>query len=241
MPKPHTLIATLFAAALLAAGSRASAQQTAALPDFNGLWRISDQGSDSPARVTAMLRAEIRREQSPTVAPAAASSSGNAPRSGNGEGGGGRHGGGMGGMGGGHMGGGGMGGGHGRGGRQASTSSGDSSGDDDLLKPPPMLDNDAVLVVQQDAKTLQTRLENGEQLDVRLDGNHQQTLNGSAVARRQAAGPDLQFSLEFDDGSRIEETWSRSADGHTLQVVEQWQPGFLQRPVVFRRVYQRVD
>ncbi|MEW9570728.1 hypothetical protein ABQJ54_03125 [Rhodanobacter sp. Si-c] len=238
MPKSRTLNATLLAAALLAAGSRASAQQTAALPDFNGLWRISDQGSDSPAQVTARLRAEIRREQSPTVAPAAASSSGNAPRSGNGAGGG-RHGGGMGG---GHMGGGGMGGGHGRGGgKHASTSSDDSSGDNDMLKSPPMLDNDSILVVQQDARAVQARLENGEQLDVRLDGNHQQTLDGSAVARRQAGGPDLQFSLEFGDGGRIEETWSRSADGRTLQVVEQWQPGFLQRPVVFRRVYQRVD
>lgn len=233
MPKPHTPVATLLAAALLAAGSPASAQQTAALPDFNGLWRISDQGSDSPAQVAAMLRAEMRREQPPTVAPAAASSSGNAPQYGNGEGRGGRHGGGMGG---GHMGGG-----HTRDGRHAGTSSDDSSGSDDLLKPPPMLDNDSVLIVQQDAKALQARLENGEQLDVRLDGNHQQTLNGSAVARRQAAGPGLQFSLEFNDGSRIGETWSRSADGRTLQVVEQWQPGFLQRPVVFRRVYQRVD
>ena len=104
-----------------------------------------------------------------------------------------------------------------------------------------MLDNDSVLVVQQDAKTLQARLENGEQLAVRLDGNHRQTLNGSVVARREAGGQDLQFSLQFDDGSRIDETWSRSADGRTLQVTERWQPGFLQHPVVFRRVYRRVD
>lgn len=237
MPKPHNLIATLVATAALAAGSRASAQQTAALPDFNGLWRISDQGSDSPAQVTAKLRGEIQREQSPSVAPAAASSSGNAPRSGNNEGGG-RHGGGMGG---GHMSGGGMGGGHGHGGRHASTSSDDAPGDDGLLKPPPMLDNDAVLVVQQDAGALQARLENGEQLTVRLDGGNQQTLNGSAVAHRQAADAGLQFSLHFNDGSRIDETWSRSADGRTMQVTEQWQPGFLQRPVVFHRDYQRVD
>lgn len=237
MPTSRALTAALLAAAMLAAGSRVSAQQTVALPDFNGLWRLSDQGSDSPARVTAMLRTEIRREQSPAVAPAAASSSGNAPQSDNGKGRGGRHGG----MGGGHMGGGGMGGGRGRGGRHAGTSSGGSAGDEDMLKLPPMLDNDSVLVVQQDASALQTRLENGEQLDVRLGGNHQQTLNGSAVARRQPAGPDLRFSLEFGDGSRIEETWSRSADGRTLQVVEQWQPGFLQRPVMFRRIYQRID
>ncbi|GAB3785968.1 hypothetical protein GCM10028797_17120 [Dyella agri] len=226
---------------MLAAGSRASAQKAATPPDFNGLWRISDQGSDGPAQVTAKLRAEIQREQSPTVVPAAASSSGNAPRPGNGDGGG-RHGGGMGGgMGGGHMGGGGMGGGHGRGGRRASTSSDDASGDDNMLKPPPMLDNDAVLVVQQDAVSVQTRLENGEQLTVRLDGGNQQTLNGAAVAHRQAADAGLQFSLHFNDGSRIDEIWSRSADGRTMQVTEQWQPGFLQRPVVFHRNYQRVD
>lgn len=139
------------------------------------------------------------------------------------------------------MGGGGMGGGHGRGGgKHASTPSGSSSGDD-MLTLPPMLDNDSILVVQQDAKTLQARLENGEQLGVRLDGSRQQTLNGSAVAHRLEAGAGLQFSLEFNDGSRIEETWSRSADGRTLQITEQWRPGFLQRSVAFRRVYQRVD
>ena len=89
--------------------------------------------------------------------------------------------------------------------------------------------------------TVQARLENGEQLAVRLDGGHQQTLNGNAVARRQAGGGDLQFSLQFNDGNRIDETWSRAADGRTLQVTERWQPGFLQHPVVFRRVYPRVD
>ncbi|MEW9623061.1 hypothetical protein [Rhodanobacter geophilus] len=236
MSTPRIPVSLLIGASLLLAPLQAPAQQAPAPADFSGLWRIDDQASDNLAQVTASLRMELRREQSPTVAPAGSSSSGTTPQSGNR---GGRHGGGMGG---GHMGGGGMGGGHGRGGRRAGASSGDaSSGSDDLLHPPPMLDNDAVLVVQQDAQALQARLENGEQLAVRLDGNHQQTLNGSAVARREAGGGDLQFSLQFDDGSRIDETWSRSADGRTLQVTERWQPGFLQRPVVFRRVYQRVD
>lgn len=241
MPKSRTLVAALSVAALVAAGARASAQQTAALPDFSGLWRLSDQGSDSPARITAMLRAEIRRGQSPVVAPAGASSSGGTPPSGGRHGRGGHGGMGGGGMGGGHMGGGGMGGGHGHGGGRASSSSGDSSGSDDMPKLPPMLDNDSILVVQQDADALQTRLDNGDQLAVRLDGRTRQTLNGGAMARRQDASRGLRFSLQFSDGGRIDETWSRSADGRTLRVTEQWQPGFLQRPVVFHRVYQRVD
>jgi hypothetical protein len=239
MPTPRIPASLLIGASLLLAAPHTPAQQAPAPSDFSGLWRIDDQASDSLAQVTTSLRMELRREQSPSVAPASSSSSGTTPQPGNR---GGRHGGGMGGgMGGGHMGGGGMGGSHGRGGRRTSASSGDASGSDDLLQPPPMLDNDSVLVVQQDTKTLQARLENGEQLAVRLDGTHQQTLNGSAVARRQAGSGDLQFNLQFDDGNRIDETWSRSADGRTLRVTERWQPGFLQRPVVFHRVYQRID
>lgn len=245
MPTPRLPVSLLIGPSLLFATSQVPAQQPPAPSDFSGLWRIDDQASDNLVQVTARLRMELKREQAPIVAPANASSSGATSQAGNrgGRRGGGMGGGGMGGggMGGGHMGGGGMGGGHDRGGRRASASSGDASGSDDLLKPPPMLDNDAVLVVQQDAKTVQARLENGEQLAVRLDGGHQQTLNGNAVARRQAGGGDLQFSLQFNDGNRIDETWSRAADGRTLQVTERWQPGFLQHPVVFRRVYQRVD
>lgn len=243
MPKSHAPTAVLLAAALLAAGTWASAQQATALPDFSGLWRLSDRGSDSAAQVTARLRAEIRHEQPPVAVPASASTSGSTPQSGNHYGRGGGHGGmGGGGMGGGRMGGGGMGGGHGHGGgRQADTSSSDSSGDDGTLKLPPTLANDSVLIVQQDADALQVRLEDGEQLAVPLNGHDQHTLNGNAVAQRQDTAQGLQLSLQFNDGSRLDETWSRSADGRALQVTEQWQPGFLQHPVVFRRVYQRVD
>jgi hypothetical protein len=234
MHKLHALAPALLATALLAASTWAIAQQAIALPDFNGLWRLSDQGSDSPEQVTAMLRAELRREQAPSVAPASASSSGSAPQQGNHSGRGGGRGG---------MGGGGMGGGHGHGGGKAnsSNSSSDSSSDDDLLKPPPTLANDAVLIVQQDVGALQARLENGEQLAVLLNGHDQHTLDGNAIVHRQDAGQDLQFSLQFNDGSHLDETWSRSADGHTLRVTEQWYPGFLQHPVVFHRNYVRID
>lgn len=239
MRKPHALFSALLATALAAASTWAIAQQGGTLPDFNGLWRLSDQGSDGPDQVTAMLRAELRHEQSPTVAPASASSSGSTPQQGSHSGhGGGRGGMGGGGMGGGHMGGGGRG--HG-GGNNSSTSSNGSSDDADLLKLPPTLSNDSVLIVQQDATTLQTRLENGEQLAVLLNGRDQRTLDGKALVHRQDAGQDLQFTLQFNDGSHLDEIWSRSADGHTLQVTEQWQPGFLQHPVVFRRSYVRVD
>ncbi|MBD8900344.1 hypothetical protein [Rhodanobacter sp. DHG33] len=238
MPRRHAFASALLAAALLAASTWAVSQQATPLPDFNGLWRLSDQGSEGPDQVTAMLRTELRREQSPTVAPAGASSSASTPQPGSR----GSHGGGHGGMGGGGMGGGHMGGGHGRGGKtDSSTSSGNSSDDADLLKLPPTLANDAVLIVQQDANALQTRLENGEQLAMPLNGHDQHTLDGNAIAHRQDAGQGLQFTLQFNDGSHLDETWSRSADGHTLQVTEQWQPGFLQRPVVFHRNYVRVD
>jgi hypothetical protein len=240
MLKPRTFATLLLGLGLFATGTRAPAQQTAALPDFTGLWHLNDQASDGPGQITVKLRAEIQREQSPTVAPASASSSSGTSQSNNYSGHGGGHGGGMGGGGGG--GGGGMGGGHGHGGggRHASASTNSSSGDD-KLNPPPLIDNDSVLIVQQDPKTLQAQLENGEQLALRFDGNAQQTLNGSAVTRMQTADQGVQFSLEFNDGTRIDETWSRSADGHTLRVTEQWQPSFLQHPVTFQRDYDRVD
>ncbi|MFK2875481.1 hypothetical protein [Rhodanobacter hydrolyticus] len=233
MPKPNALTSALPAVALLAASTWAISQQITTLPDFNGLWRLSDQGSDGPDQVTAMLRSELRREQSPTVAPAGASSSASTSQPSSHGG----HGGGRGGMGGGHMGGG-----HGRGGNKTdSASSSNSSDDADLLKLPPTLANDSVLIVQQDANALQTRLENGEQLAMPLNGHDQHTLDGNAIAHRLDAGQGLQFTLQFNDGSHLNEIWSRSADGHTLQVTEQWQPGFLQRPVVFHRNYVRVD
>lgn len=240
MRKFDALASALLATTLLAASTWAIGQQATALPDFNGLWRLSDQGSDSSDQVTAMLRAELRHEQAPNVAPASASSSSSAPQQGShGHGGGG----GRGGMGGGGMGGGGMGGGHGRGGGKSSTSSSsnDSSTDDSLLKPPPMLDNDSVLIVEQGVGAVQARLENGEQLAVPLNGHDQHTLDGNAIVHRQDADHDLQFTLQFNDGSHLDETWSRSADGHTLQVTEQWYPGFLQHPVVFHRNYVRID
>ncbi|MBD8872590.1 hypothetical protein [Rhodanobacter sp. DHB23] len=238
MPKSSPLIAALLASALVAASTWAIAQQPIALPDFNGLWRLNDTGSDSPEQVTAMLRAELRHEQSPSVAPASASSSGNSSQQGIHSG----HSGGRGGMGGGHSGGmGGGGHGHGGGKADASSTSADSFSDDDMLKLPPTLANDAVLIVQQDADALQARLENGEQLAVPVSGRDRHTLDGNAIAHRQDAGQDLRFSLQFNDGSHLDETWSRSADGHALQVTEQWQPGFLQRPVVFHRNYVRID
>lgn len=238
MHRIDTIISVALCTCLLAASAKALSQQSVALPDFDGLWRLSDQGSDSQERVTAMLRNQLRQEQSPSVAPASASSSAGQPPSGNHYGHGGGHGGMGGGMGAGHMGGGR---GHRGGNSDSSTASGNSSDDADLLKLPSTLNNDSVLIVQQDAGTLQTRLEDGEQLTVPLNGHDQHTLDGNAVVHRQGTGQGLRFTLQFNDGSHLDETWSRSADGHTLQITELWQPGFLQRPVVFHRNYVRVD
>jgi len=136
-----------------------------------------------------------------------------------------------------------MGGGHGHGGhgQQASASSDSTATASDALNPPPLIDIDTMLIVQQDQKTLQAQLENGEQLLVRLDGNNRQTLNGSAFTQMQATDQGMQISMMFTNGTKLDEIWTRSADGHTLHVTEEWQPPFLQHPVTFHRDYDRLD
>lgn len=130
----------------------------------------------------------------------------------------------------------------GRGHGGASTTASDSAGHNDLLQSPALLGNDTVLAVQQDTGKLTARLDNGDPLSVQLAGHSQQTLNGQADVRRlPVAGKARQFGLQFADGSQLEKTWTRPDDGRQLQIVEAWKPAFLHRPVVFRRVYQRVD
>lgn len=240
MLKPHSMTALALGISLLAMGIDArAAQPPLTTPDFNGAWRLNEQTSDSPDQITAKLRAEIRREKPPAVvAPASASTSGGAAQASTGSG---THGGGRG-MGGGSGGGGMGGGGHGHGGhQQANTSSDTSTTASDALNPPPLIDNDTMLIVQQDQKTLQAQLENGEQLLVRLDGNNRQTLNGSAFTQMQATDNGMQVSMTFTNGTKLDEVWTRSADGHTLHVTEEWQPPFLQHPVSFHRDYDRLD
>lgn len=222
---------------LAGAWSAAAGQATPAPPDFSGAWRLDDQHSDGADAVAALLRREDRREASPQVAATAAAANGQA-----GAGGHGGRGGGMGGMGrhGGGMGGGGMGGGHGsrarRGGGDNSMPSGTPPAPTDYPLPP-LLKIDSVLLVQQDARDLQVRLDSGELLDARLDGQRRQSLNGGAMVSAHADAGGLEVDIQFADGARLAERWTRSADGRQLNVLGQWKPPMLQQPVSFRRSY----
>jgi hypothetical protein len=215
---------------LFVTGGLASAADSP-LPDFNGIWRLDQLHSDDASVITQRLRAERKNEQ-PVLQPASATSTG-APASSQGSNSHGGHGGGMGG--------GGMGGGHGGGhGNKASTSSNNDSGTANDPSPP-LLGNDALLNVQQDAKNVQVALSNSDRLDARLDGTTRQSLNGSAMVQSQLTPDGLQILMQFDDGTRLEQSWVRSPDGHHLTVTELWTTPGIKQPITFTRNYDRLD
>lgn len=226
---------------LLAAGSLfvgyASAQMTSPGSDFSGIWQLNDHASDSAAVITQRLHEERRREQAPSSRPADASSSAAPASSGNSSGGrgGGR---GMGGMGGGGHG---MGG----GGRHGSHDSQDSSSSDSGKPPkdptPPLFANDALLNVQQNNKGVRVDFNNSDRLDTQFDGITRQSLNGSAHVQTQLTKDGMQVSMDFNDGTRLEQAWVRSPDGHHLTVTETWTTSELKAPIVFTRSYDRLD
>lgn len=233
--------------ALMLAGVASATQPQ----DFSGAWRLDDRNSDSPDALTGAMRIEARKElASQQSAPASSSSS--ATPAGN-HGGGGRHGGGMGGggmggagsggMGGGHGGGGGMGGGggHGRHGDN-SDSSKPSTGDKDPIATatypmPPTLQTDSVLLVQQDEKTFQVRLNNGDQLTGKLDGVARQTLNGNAMVKGHVENGQLVVNIRYADGTQLDQTWAMTADGSQMIVTGAWKVPTLEQPVTFKRTY----
>ena len=51
----------------------------------------------------------------------------------------------------------------------------------------------------------------------------------------------IDISMTFDDGTQLDQSWVRSADGHHLTVTETWKPNDLQQPVTFKRSYDRLD
>jgi hypothetical protein len=233
MPKLRSRSCVLLASSWFALSGMASAAASA-LPDFSGIWRLNDQQSDSPDEIAGSLRAERKREETAAQLPASASSSSTAaattPHSSSGHGGG--HG--MGGGGGG-------GGGHGRGGnRNQSKSSGDGTSPI-VDTPPPLLASDSILNVQQDAKHMQVALSNSDQLDARLDGVAQQSLNGSAVVQTHNYSNGVLISMQFDGGTHLDEYWAKSADGHHLTVIEQWTTPTVRQAIVFKRIYDRLD
>ena len=210
-----------------------------ALPDFSGIWRLNDQQSDSPDQIAARLRAERKREEAAAQLPASASTSSTPPSSASNS-----HGGRGGGHGGGGMGGGGMGGGggHGHGGNRNQSKDSSNDGVSPIVDtPPPLLANDSILNVQQDAKHMQVALSDSDQLNARLDGVAQQSLNGSAVVQTRNYTDGLSISMQFDGGTHLDEFWVKSADGHHLTVTEQWTTPTARQPIVFKRSYDRLD
>lgn len=219
----------------------------AVTPDFSGAWRLDDQHSDNAATLTTLLRIEARREQPAAQLPAnrsAASSAGTGPGAGTS-----RYGGGMGGH---HMGGGGMGGmGHGG---MGGGGHGHHRGDDASQKPdsgqgtqtqaqfalPPLLQRDSVLLVQEQAQSVEVQLDNGERLDVRLDGHARQSLDGDAMVEGQAGPNAVHITIRYAEGGELRQDWTRSADGRHLTVDCTWKPPLMQRPVHFQRSYLAV-
>jgi hypothetical protein len=228
--------------AVLAAGSffvgHAMAQMTSPGPDFTGIWQLNDRASDSAAVITQRLHAERRREQSPSSRPAGASSSATPSSSSNGFG---SHSGGRG-MGGGGMGGGGMGGGrHGSHNSQDSSNSDSSSSKPPKDPTPPLFADDALLNVQQTSKGLKVDFNNSDRLDTQFDGITRQSLNGSAHVQTQMTSHGMDVSMDFGNGTRLEQLWVRSPDGRHLTVTETWATPEVSEPIVFTRNYDRLD
>ena len=245
MPLPRFIRSPCLGATLvLAAGAAMAAQST----DFSGAWRLDDRNSDSADGLTNAMRVEARKElaaRQQSSAPASSSSSASPA----GSHGGGHHGGGGmggGGMGGGGMGGSGHGGGMGGGGHGHRGDSGDSkpasTTDKDPIATatypmPPMLQTDSVLLVQQDAKTFQVHLSNGDQLTGKLDGVPRQSLNGNAMVRGQLMSGQLVVNIRYADGTQLDQTWAMSEDGKQMVVTGAWKVPTLEQPVGFKRVY----
>lgn len=192
------------------------ADTAAALPDFSGAWRLDDTHSDNEAAVTKLLQDESQSEQNanhqqqaPAATPSATEHAGLHGR---------------------------------RGGGGHKKDKDDKKIDDEPAKPreyplPPVLKTDSVLLIQQDSKSVQVRLNSGETLNGRLDGQSQQSLNGNAIVRSHNEAGKLIMQFQFSDGSTLQQTWELSADKHRLTVSEQWKPLGLQQPVYFKRSY----
>lgn len=242
-PAPRLLGSILLAAVFALPAYAAPGQK----PDFTGAWQLDDRNSDTIDTLTAAMRNEARHEQqaSPPQNPGAGSpgpTTGGAGNGGSHRGGMGSHGGGMGGGGMGGHGGGMGGGGHGRHGGGDSSTGKKSDADKDPIATatypmPPMLKVDSVLLVQQDDKTFQVRLNDGSQLTGKLDGQPRQSLSGSAMVRGHMENGQLNVSVQYADGMQLEQTWAMSPDGQQMIVTGAWKVPTLEQPVTFKRTY----
>ena len=210
-------------ATLSCGNAQAASPQTT---DFSGIWQLNDAQSDSASDITKRYHTEKKHEEAPSSHPSNGSgSSGSATLGdllGNGSGnGGGRHGGGNN-----HD-------------YQESYSFDKKKGSEDPT--PPLFADDALLNVQQRTADMQVDFNNTDRLDTKFDNITRPSLNGTAQIQTQLSPNGMHLTMQFSDGTRLEQDWAKSADGHHLTVTETWTPVDLQQPVVFKRVYDRLD
>lgn len=105
---------------------------------------------------------------------------------------------------------------------------------------PPLLQRDSVLLVQEQAHSVEVRLDNGERLDVRLDGHARQSLDGDAMVEGEAGPNAVHITIRYAEGGELQQDWVRSADGKHLTLDCTWKLPSLQKPVHFRRSYLAV-
>ncbi len=221
-------LAALGAIALIAGDLHAQASPPGS---YAGAWRLDDRDSDTADTVKRLLR-DAERGAS---APAPASSAGAVAQDAH-PGQGGRRGGMGHGMGGGMGGRGGHGGKGGRGGGEAAKDDKgqDFRGDYPL---PPALEQDSLLLVQQDAQSIQIRFASGQTMDAHLDGQSRQTLAGNAMVSAHREADGLHVSIQYADGSKLDEQWLLAPDGKQLTMLGEWRVPGMAQPVSFRRVY----
>lgn len=211
---------------MLAMGSLACGNAKAAPPqttDFSGIWQLNDAQSDGASDINKRYHAEKKHEEAPSSH--AQNNNGSSPATL------------------GDLLGGGHGGHHGDGESnhdyQESFSFDKKKGSDDPT--PPLFADDALLNVQQRSADMQVDFNNTDRLDTKFDGVTRPSLNGTAQIQTRLSPNGMHLMMQFSDGTRLEQDWAKSADGHHLTVTETWTPVDLQQPVVFKRVYDRLD
>lgn len=131
------------------------------------------------------------------------------------------------------------------GGRHGSHDNQDSSSSGSNAPPkdptPPLFADDALLNVQQNSKGMRVDFNNNDRLDTQFDNIARQSLNSTARVQTQLTQDGMHVSMDFGNGTRLEQAWVRSADGHHLTVTETWTTVELKEPIVYTRSYDRLD
>jgi hypothetical protein len=210
------------------AAAQTALAATPPMPDLSGAWRLNDLNSDAVADIADRMRKEQLDELSPSAQPGAASGTSGTPAAS--PSGGGKHGGGG-----------------GRGGKGGGKKSGSDSTSSNSDAPPPRIPMprlfaiDSILIVQQTAKDIQVGLSGGDRMDARLDGIASQSINGTATTKLTPETDGLSMSIQMVDGTRLDERWLLSSDGHRLIVTGTMNIPSLQQPISFKRQYDRLD